>query len=98
MPEVPGVGGKETSCVHEMKYNTGVPQLPPAVGKKKHSRKECVFPKWKGLKVQVQVRILEQGAVPMSPSTISSFSTFYKWRNQDTARLYDTAQFVLEQG
>lgn len=40
---------------------------------------------------RVWVRVLEQGAVHMSPNTISSFDAFYKWRNRDPARLHDTA-------
>lgn len=69
--------------------------LDSTVRGKKHCRKKSVFPKWKGLKVHVKVRILEQRA--MSPSTISSFYTFYKWGNQDPTRLCNTAQSALEE-
>lgn len=79
--------------VREMKSNI---EPPTHGGGKETRRKECAFPKWKSLEVQVQVRILEQGAVPMSPNTISSLC---KRRNRDPAQfVLDTTQFVLEQG
>lgn len=79
-----------------MRWNS--PLVPPTVGERKHCRNQCTFPKRKGLKVQVTLRILEQGVGHISPNTISLFSKFCKWRNWNPARLYDIFQFVLEQG
>ena len=73
-----------------------MPSGPPTGGGKNHYRKECIFPWWKSLEVQVKVRILEQLFIyhlTQFPHVISFING-----EANLVSLYDIAQFVLEQG